>query len=122
MNSEGDWTHKVLNRNKAGVNHSCQTKWTSDKSDCKPVSDEGMAVYKELYAWCSELKNLKDTRDYHLFRVGLNAAAREMGLLKEYTRETMIRKRKADEVGEIDDDEGEVAVFEDDEFVQMIEV
>jgi hypothetical protein len=32
MNSEGDWTHKVLNRNKAGVNRSCQTKWTSDKS------------------------------------------------------------------------------------------
>jgi hypothetical protein len=89
----------------------------------KPVSDEGMAsVYKELYAWCSELKNLKDTRDYHLFRVGLNAAAREMGLLKEYTRETMIRKRKADEVGDVDDDEGEVAVFEDDEFVQMVEV
>jgi hypothetical protein len=123
MNSEGDWTHKVLNRNKVGVNHSCRTKWTSDKSGVgKPVSDEGMAVYKELYAWCSELKNLKDTRDYHLFRVGLNAAAREMGLLKEYTRETMIRKRKADEVGDVDDDEGEVAVFEDDEFVQMVEV
>jgi hypothetical protein len=51
MNSEGDWTHKVLNRNKAGVNHSCQTKWTSDKSGTgKPVSDEGMAVYKEVYA------------------------------------------------------------------------
>jgi hypothetical protein len=125
MNSEGDWTHKVLNRNKAGVNHSCQTKWTSDKSGVgKPVSDEGMAVYKELYAWCSELKNLKDTRDYHLFRVGLNAAAREMGLLKEYSRETNWRKRKADELGKIDydDDEGEVAVFNDDEFVQMVEV
>jgi hypothetical protein len=80
-----------------------------------------MAVYKELYAWCSELKSLKDTRDYHLFRVGLNSAAREMGLLKEYTKETMIRKRKADEVGEVDDDE-EVAVFDDDEFVQMVEV
>jgi hypothetical protein len=112
MNSEGDWTHKVLNRNKAGVNHTCQTKWTSDKSGVgKPVSDEGMAVYKELYAWCLELKSLKDTRDYHLFRVGLNSAAREMGLLK-----------KADEVGEVDDDEGEVAVFDDDEFVQMVEV
>jgi hypothetical protein len=122
MNSEGDWTHKVLNRNKAGVNHSCQTKWTSDKSGTgKPVSDEGMAVYKELYAWCSELKNLKDTRDYHLFRVGLNATAREMGLLKDYNRDT-IRKRKADEVGEIDDGEGEVAVYEEDEFVQMVEV
>jgi hypothetical protein len=34
----------------------------------------------------------------------------------------MIRKRKADEVGDVDDDEGEVAVFEDDEFVQMVEV
>ena len=123
MNSEGDWTHKVLNRNKAGVNHSCRTKWTSDKSGVgKPVSDEGMAVYKELYAWCSELKNLKDTWDYHLFRVGLNAAAKEMGLLKGYSKETMIRKRKADEVGALDDDEGEVAVFDDDEFVQIVEV
>jgi hypothetical protein len=123
MNSEGDWTHKVLNRNKAGVNHSCRTKWTSDKSGVgKPVSDEGMAVYKELYAWCSELKNLKDTRDYHLFRLGLNAGAREMGLLKGYSKETMIRKRKADEVGALNEDEEEVAVFDDDEFVQMVEV
>jgi hypothetical protein len=44
-----------------------------------------------------------------------------MGLLKEYNRET-IRKRKADEVGEVNDDEGEVAVYDDDEFVQMVEV
>jgi hypothetical protein len=79
MHSEGDWTHKVLNRNKAEVsNHnSCQTKWTSDKSgNGKLVSDEGMTVYKELHSWSSQLKSLKDTNGYHLLRVGLNIAAR----------------------------------------------
>jgi hypothetical protein len=45
-----------------------------------------------------------------------------MGLLKEYSRETNWRKRKADELGKIDDDEGEVMVFDDDEFVQVVEV
>jgi hypothetical protein len=45
-----------------------------------------------------------------------------MGLLRECYKETMIMKKKADEVGKIDDDEGEVAVYEDDELVQMVEV
>ena len=115
FNSWPDWTNKQKNKGKAGINWTCTTRWTSNKSE--GISQEGVDMYDKLHRWFMTLKSLKGTDEYVAFRMFLNGKAKEKGLIQDYGRE---RERKRARVKpRVEDDP---VVYDCDEFMTSVEI
>jgi hypothetical protein len=114
FNSWPDWTNKQKNKGKAGINWTCTTRWTSNKSE--GIAQEGVEMYDRLHEWCTTLKSLKGTDEYVAFRMFLNGKAKERGLIRDYGVEREIKKRRVDMVEEAP------VVYDCDEFMVSVEI
>jgi hypothetical protein len=114
FNSWPDWTNKQKNKGKAGINWTCTTRWTSNKSE--GISQEGVDMYDKLHRWFMTLKSLKGTDEYVAFRMFLNGKAKERGLIRDYGEE---RERKRARVELVEEDP---VVYDCDEFMASVEI
>jgi hypothetical protein len=114
FNSWPDWTNKQKNKGKAGINWTCKTRWTSNKSE--GIAQEGVEMYDKLHKWCVTLKSLKGTDEYVAFRMFLNGKAKERGLIRDYGVEREIKKRRVEMVEEAP------VVYDCDEFMVSVEI
>jgi hypothetical protein len=128
FNSWPDWTNKQKNKGKAGINWTCTTRWTSNKSEGIAqegvgiaqegvgIAQEGVEMYDRLHKWCMTLKSLKGTDEYVAFRMFLNGKANERGLIRDYGVEREIKKRRVEMVEEAP------VVYDCDEFMVSVEI
>jgi hypothetical protein len=115
FNSWPDWNNKQKNKDKTGINWTCTSRWTSNKTEV--VSQEGVNMYDKLHKWCVTLKSLKGTDEYAAFRMFLNGKAKERGMIREYGREQASKKRRVEPI--VDD---APVVYDCDEFMASVEI